>query len=77
MAMMFIAGGVIGGLIAAMVTYAYLKGTYEEKVKESYNKGYQRGRDVEQRAIFEYIERLNNDPNACVYDAEQSKGSDT
>ena len=77
MAMMFIAGGVIGGLIAAMVTYAYLKGTYEEKVKESYNKGYQRGRDVEQRAIFDYIERLNNDPNTCVYNAEQSKGSDT
>ena len=77
MAMMFIAGGVIGGLIAAMVTYAYLKGRYEEKVKESYNKGYQRGRDIEQRAIFEYIEQLNNDPNACVYDAEQSKGSDT
>ena len=76
-AVSFIAGGVISGLIVAMVTYAYLKGRYEEKIKESYNKGYQKGRDVEQRAIFEHIERLNNDPNACVYDAEQSKGSDT
>lgn len=72
----FIAGGVIGGLICAIVTYAYLKGKYEDKVKESYNKGYQRGRDVEQRAIFEYIEQLNNDPNTCVYDAESSKGSE-
>ena len=77
MEMMFIAGAVISGLITAMVTYAYLKGRYETKIAESYNKGYQKGRDVEQRAIFDYIERLNNDPNTCVYNAEQSKGSDT
>ena len=76
MAMMFFAGAVISGMMTAMVTYAYLKGKYEGKVTESYNKGYAAGREIEKRAIFDYIERLNNDPNTCVYNAESPKGSE-
>lgn len=73
MAVSFIAGSVLGGLITAIAIYLYLKGIYETKIAESYNKGYQKGRDVEQRAIFDYIESLNVDGNACVFEKEIPK----
>jgi hypothetical protein len=73
MGMTFIAGGLIGGLIASMLVYAYLKGKYEMKIEESYNKGYKNGREIEQRAIFDYIEQLNSDANACIYNNGPSK----
>lgn len=70
MAVSFIAGSVLGGLITAIATNLYLKGKYETKIAESYNKGYQKGREVEQRAIFDYIDTLKVDGNACIYETE-------
>ena len=76
MAMMFIAGGVIGGLMAAMVVYAYLKGAYKKETAEAYDRGYKDGREIEQRAILDYIDLLNKDANACIYNDELSRGSE-
>lgn len=68
--MAFIAGTIIGGLITTIIVIVYLKGQYKIKIAESYNKGYKDGQAIEKRAIFDYIDRLNNDANARVYDTE-------
>lgn len=75
MVMYFIAGGVIGGLISAMVVYAYLKGKYEAQKVESYRRGYDAGSETEKRAILDYIDLLATDPNACIY-RDKQEGSD-
>ena len=72
----FIAGAVLGGLITALVVYAKLKGMYEKEKMESYNKGFSAGREIEQRSILDYIDRLNRDANASTYIEELSRGSE-
>lgn len=76
MAIAFIIGSVLGGIIAAMLVYAYMKGKYDKAVTESYTKGYAAGSETEKRAIFDYIELLNRDANTNIYNDELSKGSE-
>lgn len=56
----FMAGCVIGGLIWSIIIYFDLKAKYEVKVSEAYTKGYNNGREIEQRSILDYIEQLRN-----------------
>lgn len=56
--MEFIAGAIIGGLIAATLIYIFLKGRYEKEIVESYNRGYAIGSEREKSAILNYIELL-------------------
>ena len=74
--MEFIAGVVIGGLICAMVVYAYQKGKSEKETSESYTRGYKDGRKIEQRAILDYINLLNSKSDTCVSDDELPEGSE-
>lgn len=75
--MEFIAGAVIGGLVCAMTFYAYQKGKSEKETSESYTRGYKDGREIEKRAILDYIDLLKNDANISFYDNEFSKGRDS
>ena len=75
--MLFIAGFVVGGLVAAVLVHFDLKSKYEKDIAESYNKGYRNGRDVEQRAIFDYIELLNKDANASIYNTGAVKDGES
>lgn len=56
----FMAGFIIGGLIVSILVYLDLKGKYKVKVSEAYTKGYNNGREIEQRSILDYIEQLRN-----------------
>lgn len=61
--MEFIAGGILGGLIMAIMLYIQLKGHYEKEIVESYHKGWEAGSEIERRSLLEYIERLENRSN--------------
>lgn len=61
--MEFIAGGILGGLIMAIMLYIQLKRHYEKEIVESYNKGWKAGSEIERRSLLEYIERLENRSN--------------
>lgn len=56
--MMFIAGAIVGGFIFSIMFYLQLKGRYEKEKLESYTRGYKDGREIEQRAILDYIDLL-------------------
>ena len=76
MAIVFIAGAIIGGLISSISIYFYLKGRYETKIRESYNMGFEVASEKERRAILDYIEELAKDPNAFAYKDGSSEGSE-
>lgn len=76
MALAFIAGSVVGGIMASIIVYFYLKGMCEKKVMKAYNLGFEVASEKEKRAILDYIEQLSSDPNACIFRDESSKGSD-
>ena len=61
--MAFIAGAIVGGLIWAIFIYLFLKRRYETEIAKSYSRGYECGSEHEKRAIFEYIELLENKSN--------------
>ena len=57
--MAFISGGIISGLIWAIIIYLSLKGRYEKEISEAYHRGYKNGSYRERRAILDYIDELN------------------
>lgn len=62
-----------GGIIFSVITSEILKRRYKKEVLESYDRGYAAGREIEQRAIFDYIEMLNVDANSRIYENEVLK----